>query len=78
MLYQCFCRAGLPTTVASGGTSRVTTAPAPITALLPRVTPGKTPPCHLERFQANTGSREENATKHKKILERHRGSAIAR
>ena len=33
-------RAGLPTTTAPGGTSRVTTAPAPIKAGAPIVTPG--------------------------------------
>src|SRR5690606_29557274 len=35
-------RAGLPTTTAYAGTSRVTTAPAPTCAPLPMVTPGRT------------------------------------
>ncbi len=42
-------RAGLPATTAPSGTSRVTTAPAPITASRPIVTPGSTtapPPSH--------------------------------
>src|SRR5688500_9761621 len=34
-------RAGLPTTIAYGGTSRVTTAPAPTIAPRPMVTPGR-------------------------------------
>jgi hypothetical protein len=35
-------RAGLPTTIANGGTSLVTTAPAPTMALAPTVTPAST------------------------------------
>lgn len=34
-------RAGLPATMVSGETSRVTTLPAPTTALSPTVTPGR-------------------------------------
>jgi hypothetical protein len=34
-------RAGLPTTTACGGTSRVTTAPAPTMAPVPTSTPGR-------------------------------------
>ena len=34
-------RAGFPTTIALGGTSRVTTAPAPTIAAVPIVTPGR-------------------------------------
>src|SRR5438128_2496522 len=45
-------RAGLPLTVAPTGTSRVTTLPAPITALSAIVTPGRIiapPPIHTSR-----------------------------
>ena len=35
-------RAGLPATMANGGTSRVTTAPAPTAAPVPIVRPGST------------------------------------
>ena len=48
-------RAGTPPTTQLSGTSRVTTAPAAITALLPMVTPGKMvqfPPIHTSRPMA--------------------------
>src|SRR5437868_1997825 len=39
LLRSAIARAGTPATVAPGGTSRVTTAPAPISACAPMVTP---------------------------------------
>ena len=45
-------RAGLPTAVTAAGTSRVTTLPAPISALSPILTPGRIiapPPIHTLR-----------------------------
>jgi hypothetical protein len=49
--------AGLPTTVVPGGTSRVTTLPAPTMASSPMLTPGRTtalPPIHTANPQGHT------------------------
>ena len=51
-------RAGFPATTAPGGTSRVTTEPAPTTASAPTVTPGSTttpPPSHRVVADDKTG-----------------------
>ena len=49
--------AGLPTTVVAGGTSRVTTLPAPTMASSPMLTPGRTtapPPIHTANPHGHT------------------------
>ncbi len=51
-------RAGFPVTMALGGTSRVTTAPAPTIALLPIVMPARIvafAPIEARRFTAVRG-----------------------